>query len=75
MPSSNAIKKCVKCPNLSREEHGYILAEKSFVDRKPRTAYRATEKGRAAFLAYVEGMERLLRLAGRGEPPPGGTPG
>lgn len=56
------------------EENGYILAEKAFVDRKPRTSYRATEKGRQAFFAYVEGMERILRLAGRGEPPPGGGP-
>lgn len=45
------------------EEAGYIEAEKAFVNRKPRTTYRVTEKGRRAFLAYVEEIERLLGLA------------
>ncbi len=45
------------------EEHGYVEAEKAFVNRRPRTTYRATEAGRRAFLAYVAEMERILRLA------------
>ena len=56
------------------EEAGYVEAEKGFVNRKPRTTYRATEKGRQAFLAYVEGLERLLRLAGHGSPGGGEMP-
>lgn len=43
------------------EEAGYVEVDKEFVDRVPTTRYRLSPKGRRAFAAYVERMERLLR--------------
>jgi DNA-binding MarR family transcriptional regulator len=42
------------------EEAGYIEVEKRFVERKPCTSYRLTEKGRASFAAYVEELGRFI---------------
>lgn len=50
--------------HLSRlEDAGYVDAEKTFVDRKPLTRYRLTDRGRRAFGAYVDRMEALLGSA------------
>ena len=43
------------------EEAGYVSAKKSFVDRKPRTSYAVTAKGRRAFESYLEQLEKLLK--------------
>lgn len=45
------------------EEAGYISVRKSFVDRKPRTSYSITTKGRRAFESYLEQLEKLLGQA------------
>ncbi len=42
------------------EEAGYIAVKKQFVDRKPKSIYRMTEKGRTAFLRYVQGLKALI---------------
>ncbi|WP_346775548.1 transcriptional regulator [Sphingomonas sp. G-3-2-10] len=42
------------------EEAGYIEIEKSFLNRKPLTRARITEKGRTAFAAYLEALGKLI---------------
>jgi len=42
------------------EEAGYIEIEKSFLNRKPLTRARITEKGRTAFKAYLEALGKLI---------------
>jgi DNA-binding MarR family transcriptional regulator len=42
------------------EEAGYIKVSKRFEERKPRSFYRLTDKGRAAYLRYLEALRSLL---------------
>jgi DNA-binding MarR family transcriptional regulator len=42
------------------EKEGYIKVKKEFVDRKPNTIYRITEKGKKAFRSYLEHLGRIL---------------
>ncbi|MGD8727618.1 MAG: transcriptional regulator [Gemmatimonadales bacterium] len=42
------------------EEAGYIKVSKGFEDRKPRTEYRLTTRGRRALEAYLKQMEAIL---------------
>ena len=44
---------------LEREK--YISVIKTFVDRKPNTRYKSTERGRSAFKKHLEAMEELIR--------------
>ena len=39
---------------------GYIMVEKGFQGKKPRTACRVTDAGRAAFAAYVEALRSYI---------------
>ncbi len=43
------------------EEAGYVSVEKSFAGRKPQTRLSLTDKGRAAWIAYIGRMEALMR--------------
>jgi DNA-binding MarR family transcriptional regulator len=43
------------------EDAGYLLCEKGYRDRVPRTEYRLTAAGRAALEDYLEHMEALIR--------------
>lgn len=43
------------------EDAGYLLCEKGYQDRIPRTEYRLTPDGRAALEDYLEHMEALIR--------------
>jgi DNA-binding MarR family transcriptional regulator len=45
------------------EEAGYIRVTKGFEDRKPRTEYRLTARGRKALEAYLSQMEQILSAA------------
>jgi len=45
----------------SLEKEGYILVEKSFVDRKPNTKYSKTEKGKKAFENHLTALESLIK--------------
>ncbi len=42
------------------EEAGYVAIDKSFVDRKPLTRASLTPAGRAAFIAYLDAISRLV---------------
>lgn len=44
---------------LEREK--YISVTKSFVDRKPNTRYKATERGRNAFKKHLDALEELIK--------------
>ena len=43
------------------EKEKYISVSKSFVNRKPNTKYKATEKGRNAFKKHLDALEALLK--------------
>lgn len=42
---------------------GYVEEEKSFVNRRPLTRYRLSERGREAFAAHVSQLQSLLKEA------------
>jgi DNA-binding MarR family transcriptional regulator len=51
------------------EEAGYILCEKSFVDRVPRTEYALTTLGRDRLEGYLSHLEALISVTrGGGRP-------
>jgi DNA-binding MarR family transcriptional regulator len=43
------------------EEKGMISVSKQFVDRKPNTSYRITEKGRSEFAQHLKALEILIK--------------
>jgi DNA-binding MarR family transcriptional regulator len=43
------------------ETVGYIKSEKSFVGRKPNTAYSVTREGRKQFKTHIDALEQLLK--------------
>jgi len=45
------------------ESAGYIAIEKHFVGKKPRTSVSLTDVGRAAFVEYLQNMQRLIEQA------------
>jgi DNA-binding HxlR family transcriptional regulator len=64
----NFLKNMVKATdgNLSShlrklEDVGYISVNKSFVNRKPQTKYKITEKGRRALVEHVNILEKLIK--------------
>lgn len=44
---------------LEREK--YISISKSFIDKKPNTKYKATERGRTVFKKHLDALEALIR--------------
>lgn len=55
--------------NLSRhlkmlEENDVVRIKKEFVDSKPRTTVFMSDDGRERFVAYLEALEEVLKLAG-----------
>lgn len=42
------------------EDAGYVEIAKSFVGRKPLTRVSLTDKGRSAFVAYLDAIEKLV---------------
>ena len=44
---------------LEREK--YIVIQKSFVDRKPNTRYKISERGRSAFKKHLDALEALVK--------------
>jgi DNA-binding MarR family transcriptional regulator len=44
---------------LEREK--YISISKTFVDRKPNTRYKITERGRTAFKKHLDALEELIK--------------
>jgi len=69
----NELKKLLKTTdgNLSvharkLEESGYIVCEKYFEGRMPKTEYRLTTAGRRALERYLNHMETLIRVTRAG---------
>ena len=42
------------------EDAGYVAVEKAFVARKPQTTVKLTAAGRAAFVIYLEAIQKLV---------------
>jgi DNA-binding HxlR family transcriptional regulator len=65
----NDLKRLLKCTdgNLSvharkLEDAKYIICDKSFEGRMPRSEYRLTSSGRKALEEYLNDMEELIRV-------------
>jgi DNA-binding MarR family transcriptional regulator len=43
------------------EKEKYITISKTFVDRKPNTRYKVTEKGKTSFKKHLDAMEAILK--------------
>lgn len=43
------------------EKEKYISVLKTFVDRKPNTRYRITEKGRTSFRKHLDALEQVVK--------------
>ena len=43
------------------EKEKYIAVSKSFIDRKPNTKFKATEKGRLTFKKHIDALEELIK--------------
>ena len=41
---------------------GYVEAEKSFVDNKPKTTYRLTKLGKQRFADYVKALRAIVSI-------------
>lgn len=44
---------------LEREK--YLSVTKSFIERKPNTRYKITERGRTAFKKHLDALEELIK--------------
>lgn len=44
------------------EKEGFIELKKQFIGRRPNTSYRATEKGRSAFLDHLNYLEKIINM-------------
>jgi DNA-binding MarR family transcriptional regulator len=45
----------------SLENEKYINVSKSFIERKPNTRYKVTEKGRTVFKKHIDALEALVK--------------
>jgi DNA-binding MarR family transcriptional regulator len=43
------------------EKEKYISISKTFVDKKPNTKYKVTERGRTAFRKHVDALEAVVK--------------
>ena len=43
------------------DKSGYIKVKKEFVSEKPKTSYRVTSMGRAAFVSHLNNLEKLIK--------------
>jgi DNA-binding HxlR family transcriptional regulator len=43
------------------EKEKYLSVSKTFVERKPNTKYKATERGRSSFKKHLDALEQLIR--------------
>jgi DNA-binding MarR family transcriptional regulator len=43
------------------EKEKYLNIQKSFVDRKPNTRYKISERGRSAFKKHLDALEQILK--------------
>lgn len=47
------------------EDSNYITVTKKFIDRKPRSSYKITDKGRKAFEDYIRTLENIIKGSSR----------
>lgn len=45
----------------SLEKEKYITFTKSFIDRKPNTRYKVTDRGRIVFKKHIDALEALVK--------------
>ena len=45
------------------ENEEYIAVEKTFIDRKSNTRYKASQKGKKAFQEHLDALERIIQLS------------
>lgn len=43
------------------EKEKYISVSKTFIDRKPNTKYKITERGRSNFKKHIDALEAVIR--------------
>jgi DNA-binding HxlR family transcriptional regulator len=43
------------------EKEKYLVVQKSFIERKPNTRYKASERGRTAFKKHIDAMEEVIK--------------
>ena len=43
------------------ESENYIRIEKQFIGKKPNTRYSTTNEGKAAFVAHIDALEKLIK--------------
>ena len=43
------------------EKEKFVSVVKTFIDRKPNTRYKVTERGRTVFKKHIEALEELIR--------------
>ena len=43
------------------EKEKYITISKTFIDRKPNTRYKVTEKGKTSFKKHLDALEGILK--------------
>ncbi|MEJ1238592.1 transcriptional regulator [Chryseolinea sp. T2] len=43
------------------EKEKYLVVSKSFVDRKPNTKYKITDRGRTAFKKHIDALEGVIK--------------
>ena len=43
------------------EKEKYLSVSKTFVDRKPNTKYKITEKGRTSFKKHIDALEQVIK--------------
>ncbi len=43
------------------EKEKYVSVSKSFIDKKPNTKYKATERGRNTFKKHLDALEALIK--------------
>ncbi|MBP1996883.1 winged helix-turn-helix domain-containing protein [Paenibacillus eucommiae] len=49
------------------EEAGYILVTKTFAGKRPKTTCTSTKLGMEMFQQYIEGLEKIIRMAQTGK--------
>ena len=47
------------------EKEKYLAVHKRFVDRKPNTKYKITDRGRTAFRKHLDALEQVIRQQGK----------
>lgn len=50
------------------EENGYVISKKEFINKKPQTSFRVTDKGRKAFDEYIKLLEQIVQGLGNKKP-------